>query len=141
MGDKRCRSVKLRRLSHCVAQDVCVTGTGADRPRRLRLLLDSNVVIAVEPFCGVSNGMPVGAELLRLANEQGHLLCVAPATQDDLLQGSDPLRRRQRLAELKKLHPAGSACGVRRRRRQVRADRAPTTPGTCASSPPSTQGQ
>ena len=105
MGDKRCRSVKLRRLSHCVAQDVCVTGTGADRPRRLRLLLDSNVVIAVEPFSGVlETDMPVGAELLRLANEQGHLLCVAPATQDDLLQGSDPLRRRQRLAELKKFH-------------------------------------
>src|SRR5687768_12733995 len=86
-------------------EDVCVTGIGADRSRRLRLLLDSNVVIAVEPYSGVlEDGLTAGARLLRLANEQGHLLCVAPATKDDLLQGRDPMRRRQRLAELEKFH-------------------------------------
>jgi hypothetical protein len=42
--------------------------------------------------------------LVRLANEQGHLLCAAPATRDNLLEGRDPKRRAQRLAELGKFH-------------------------------------
>lgn len=46
--------------------------------------------------------MPIAARLVQLANRQGHQLCVAPATQDDLLQGRDAARRRQRLAELEK---------------------------------------
>lgn len=81
-----------------------VTGT-TGRASRLRLLLDSNVVIAVEPYSGVLEaGIRSGARLLRLANEQGHLLCVAAATRDDLLEAKDPAQRAQRLAELEKFH-------------------------------------
>ncbi|QIK74708.1 GNAT family N-acetyltransferase [Nocardioides piscis] len=80
--------------------------TGAPgRPPRLRLLLDSNVVIAAEPYSGfLEPGMRSGARLLRLANEQGHLVCVARATQDEILGAKDPAKRSQRLAELEKFH-------------------------------------
>ncbi|MBO0843882.1 MAG: GNAT family N-acetyltransferase [Nocardioides sp.] len=78
---------------------------GSGRALRLRLLLDSNVVIAVEPYSGVLEpGMRSGAKLLRLANEQGQLLCVTVATRDDLLEAKDPAQRAQRLAELEKFH-------------------------------------
>lgn len=81
-----------------------MTGAGG-QASRLRLLLDSNVVIAVEPYSGVLEpGMRSGAQLLRLANEQGHLLCVAAATRDDLLEAKDAAQRAQRLAELEKFH-------------------------------------
>jgi len=69
----------------------------------LRLLLDSNVVVAAEPYAGVLEpNVGAAAELVRLAGELGHVLCVAPATRDDVLEGTDLLRRRQRLEELKK---------------------------------------
>jgi hypothetical protein len=72
-------------------------------PQRLRLLLDTNVYIAVEPFeGGTEAGLARGATLVRLAFEQGHTLLVHPATRDDLLEGKDPGRRRQRLGELQK---------------------------------------
>lgn len=78
---------------------------GGDGSERLKFLLDSNVVIAVEPFSGELEGnLELGVRFLRLASEQGHLLCVAPATRDDLLEGKDAVRRRQRLAELGKFH-------------------------------------
>ncbi|MBZ5735640.1 GNAT family N-acetyltransferase [Nocardioides sp. TRM66260-LWL] len=81
-----------------------MTGS-ASQASRLRLLLDSNVVIAVEPYGGVlESGMRSAVKLLRLANEQGHLLCVAPATRDDVLQVKDVTKREQRLAELEKFH-------------------------------------
>jgi hypothetical protein len=108
-----------------MAQDVHVTAAGVSHSRRLRLLLDSNVVIAVEPYSGVlESDMPMGARLVRLANEQGHLLCVAPATWDDLLEGKDPVRRRQRLAELAKFHtleeaPVSSALAEKAGRSQA----------------------
>lgn len=80
-----------------------------DRPR-LRLLLDSNVVVAAEPYAGaLEPNMSTAADLVRLAGELGHVLCVAPATHDDVLEGADLRRRRQRLEELKKfsqLHEA-----------------------------------
>jgi len=82
----------------------CVT-SATGQASRLRLLLDSNVVIAVEPYSGVLEaGMRSGAKLLRLANEQGHLLCVAAATRDDLLEAKDAAQRAQRVAELEKFH-------------------------------------
>jgi GNAT superfamily N-acetyltransferase len=69
------------------------------------LLLDSNVVIAVEPYAGsLEPSTSTAATLVRLASEQGHLVCVAPATRDDLLEGSDARRRGQRIAELGKFH-------------------------------------
>lgn len=79
-----------------------MVGTLGD-PGRLRLLMDSNVFIAVEPYAGhLEEQFTDAARLVRLANELGHILCIAPATRDDLLQGKDPDRRRQRLAELSK---------------------------------------
>jgi hypothetical protein len=70
---------------------------------RLRLLLDTNVFIAVEPFDGSTEaGLSRCATLVRMASEQGHTLLVHPATRDDLREGKDPKRRQQRLAELEK---------------------------------------
>lgn len=72
-------------------------------PPRLRLLLDTNVFIAVEPFAGTAEtGLARGAVLVRLAVEQGHTLFVHPAIGDDLREGADLTRRQQRLAELAK---------------------------------------
>jgi hypothetical protein len=66
-------------------------------------LLDSNIVVAAEPYAGaIEPNMRPAAELMRRAGELGHVLCVAPATRDDVLENIDPVRRRQRLAELQK---------------------------------------
>lgn len=70
---------------------------------RLRFLMDTNVFIALEPYAGgMESGIEPAAELMRLTNKQGHRLFVHPATRDDLLQGADPIRRSQALAELSK---------------------------------------
>lgn len=69
----------------------------------LRLLIDSNFFITLEPYAGdLERGHAAAAEVVRLAVEQGHKVFVHPATRDDLLEGTDPLRRGQRLAEMKK---------------------------------------
>lgn len=82
-----------------------MTPVGGGETERLKFLLDSNIIIAVEPFSGdLERNLEAGTTFLRLAGEQGHLLCVAPATRDDLVQGKDPVRRRQRIAELAKFH-------------------------------------
>jgi len=82
-----------------------MSSRGEAQPARLRLLLDSNVVIALEPYAGaLEPSLASAARLVRLANEQGHLLCVAPATLDDLRQSGDVTRRVQRIAELEKFH-------------------------------------
>ncbi len=73
---------------------------GSSRVTKLRFLLDTNVFIAVEPYAGVmERGLQPGAELLRLAAEQGHVLLLHPATYDDIREDKDALRRAQRLAE------------------------------------------
>jgi hypothetical protein len=70
---------------------------------RLKLLLDSNVVVAAEPYAGsMEANVELATALVRLAGEFGHILCVAPATRDDVLQNLDPERKKQRLAELMK---------------------------------------
>lgn len=75
----------------------------AETPLSLRFLIDTNVVIALEPFDGgMEAGLSAAARLVRLANEQGHRILVHPATRDDLREGKDPSRRAQRLAELAK---------------------------------------
>lgn len=80
--------------------------TGGEEWKRLKFLLDTNFVIAVEPYSGdLEVNAEVAASFVRVANEQGHLLCVAPATRDDLLEGQDKRRRHQRLTELEKFHP------------------------------------
>jgi GNAT superfamily N-acetyltransferase len=69
----------------------------------LRLLMDTNVFIAIEPFDGgTEKGLALGAKLVRLVGEQGHILLVHPATVDDVQQGKDERRKRQQLAELDK---------------------------------------
>lgn len=74
------------------------------RPR-LKLLLDSNIVVAAEPFAGAMEAnVGLATTLLRLAGEQGHLLCVAPATRDDVLENLDSARGNQRVVELQKFH-------------------------------------
>lgn len=76
---------------------------GTNDPTRLRLLLDTNVFIAVEPFSGnLEHGMAPAARLVRAASEGKHQLVVHPATRDDLKQDTDTSRRKQRLAELDK---------------------------------------
>jgi len=88
-----------------IGQHGPVTVTGGGRPSRLRLLLDTNVVIAAEPYGGhLETNVSVAARLVRLANEQGHLMVVASATREDLLMGRDPARLKQRLVELEKFH-------------------------------------
>jgi hypothetical protein len=78
-----------------------VTGQPAVTP--LRLLVDSNFYIALEPYGGaIEPGQEAAAEVVRLAAVQGHKLFVHPATRDDLLQAKDPVLRAQRLAELQK---------------------------------------
>jgi GNAT superfamily N-acetyltransferase/rRNA-processing protein FCF1 len=72
------------------------------------------VFIAVEPFYGSTEaGLERGATLVRLASEQGHTLFVHPATRDDLYEGKDHDRRRQRLAELQK-YPMLAECRITR---------------------------
>src|SRR5262245_37050282 len=80
-----------------------VAADAAIAERRLRLLLDTNVFIAVEPYAGAMEpGVVPAAQLVQLASAQGHSLLVHPATQDDLLEGRDRDRRAQQLAELAK---------------------------------------
>lgn len=82
-----------------------MTAPAPDLAARLKLMLDTNILVAAEPFDGrLEPAIEQAARLLRLANEQGHLLCVAAATREDMLEGRDPVRRRQRLAELDKFH-------------------------------------
>jgi len=70
---------------------------------RFRLLLDSNVLFAAEPFAGrLEPGFSPVAELLRIASEQGQAVLIHPASLDDAREDKDLDRRRQRLAELGK---------------------------------------
>jgi L-amino acid N-acyltransferase YncA len=95
-------------MRKCVEHDPACASIGAvttqpPAPPRLRLLIDTNVCIAVEPYAGtLEPQLTAASELLRLVNQQGHRILVHPATRDDLLEGQDAARRTQRLAELKK---------------------------------------
>jgi hypothetical protein len=83
-----------------------VTGgsSGANpAPPRTRFLLDTNAFIALEPYAGqMEAGLAPAAVFLRLAMRQGHQIFVHPASQDELVGGSDPTRAQQRIAELGK---------------------------------------
>lgn len=85
----------------------------------LRMLLDTNVFIAIEPFEGViESGLTRGATLVRLAAEQGHTLFVHPAVRDDLTQARNLRKRQQALAELNKypmLHESGVTASLKQR--------------------------
>jgi GNAT superfamily N-acetyltransferase len=78
-------------------------GTGTDLSYPLRLLMDTNVFIALEPFAGLTEPtLQPATRLLRSIAEQGHRLFVHPAVADDLREGRDQSRRAQQLAELDK---------------------------------------
>jgi hypothetical protein len=82
-------------------EPMSVLGGAAAAP--LRLLIDSNFYITLEPYGGkIEPRQKSAAEVVRLAAEQGHKLFVHPATRDDLLEATDPVLRAQRLAELEK---------------------------------------
>lgn len=68
-----------------------------------RYLLDTNAFIALEPFAGqIEPGMGPAASFMRLAMKQGNRVFVHPASRDELIEGRNADRVRQRLAELAK---------------------------------------
>ena len=86
--------------------------TKSGHPQRLRLLLDTNVFIAVEPFYGSTEaGLARGATLVRLAAEQGHTLLGASPQHAMTFARARTLRALQRLAELQK-YPMLAECRI-----------------------------
>lgn len=72
----------------------------------MAFLIDSNVVIAAEPFNGrLEEARPAVSSFLRLAAQNGHHVFVHPATYDDLAETRDPAQRAQNLAAYEK-YPA-----------------------------------
>ncbi|WP_231476472.1 GNAT family N-acetyltransferase [Rhodococcus sp. UNC23MFCrub1.1] len=72
-------------------------------PSPLRFLLDTNAFIAMEPYDGfLEDELDAATTVMRLAQKQGHLLLVHPATRDELGGGANKPRTAQRLAELAK---------------------------------------
>jgi len=65
----------------------------------MAFLIDTNVVIAAEPFDGhIEDGHAAVITFLRLAIEHGHRIYVHPATKDDLRENTSEGRRTQKLA-------------------------------------------
>ncbi|GAA1968978.1 hypothetical protein [Microbacterium deminutum] len=72
----------------------------------MSFLIDSNVVIAAEPFNGqLEELQPVVSTFLRIAGEHGHKVYVHPATLDDFKETADRVHREQNLAAYAK-YPA-----------------------------------
>lgn len=72
----------------------------------MSFLIDSNVVIAAEPFKGqLEDLQPVVSSFMRIASEHGHKVYVHPATLDDLRETSDEAHRAQNIAGYSK-YPA-----------------------------------
>lgn len=72
----------------------------------MSFLIDSNVVIAAEPFSGrLEENHSVVSKFLRIAGEHGHAVFVHPATRDDLTETRDDAHRKQNLAAYEK-YPA-----------------------------------
>lgn len=72
----------------------------------MTFLIDSNVVIAAEPFNGqLEELQPDVSAFMRTAAQHGHKVFVHPATLDDLNETSDPSHRAQNLAAFSK-YPA-----------------------------------
>lgn len=88
----------------------------------MSFLIDSNVVIAAEPFNGqLEQLQPVVSTFLRLASEHGHKVYVHPATRDDLAETTDPAHRKQNLAAYGK-YPSLTEIAVSSRVRDVFPD-------------------
>jgi hypothetical protein len=78
-------------------------GGAGDVPSLIRFLLDTNAIIALEPFDGqIEAGMGPAAAFMRLATKQRHHIFVHPASRDELAGGKDPVRVKQRIAEIGK---------------------------------------
>jgi len=74
--------------------------SGGDVPGPLRLLLDTNIFIAAEPYSGALEAeIHTVNAMLRLASEQQHQVFLHPVTREEVLGGNDPDRVRQREAE------------------------------------------
>ena len=87
----------IRRVVQGMPHHECMSVDEGVGPGRLKFLLDSNVVIAVR---AVRRGLRPGRwwPLVWSAwlTSEGHLLCVAQATRDDLAEGRDGERRARR---------------------------------------------
>ena len=82
---------------------MCGVASGGNGAATTRFLLDTNVIIALEPYAGrIEAGLTPAATLVRLAMKQGHHILVHPASRDEVVGGDDPARGAQRLAELGK---------------------------------------
>lgn len=69
----------------------------------MTFLIDSNVVIAAEPFNGrLEELQPDVSAFIRIAAKHGHGVFVHPATLDDLKETSDPVHRKQNIAAFDK---------------------------------------
>lgn len=74
-----------------------------DSGARLKLLLDTNAFIALEPTSTTTEvGLLSGVELLRLADDGGHGIYLAAATRTDLARDRDVARRNARLKMMSK---------------------------------------
>lgn len=69
-------------------------------PSRLRILIDTNVLIPAEPFA--SEVDPSVAALISFAHHHGHEIVVHPANRDDLVRTRNSGERGQKLAALAK---------------------------------------
>lgn len=73
-----------------------------DRPN-LTFLLDTNAIIALEPFAGSMELTQASlARFVASAQENGHRIVAHPANRDDLLETADEGHRNQNLAALRK---------------------------------------
>ncbi len=71
--------------------------------RAMSFLIDTNVIIAAEPFAGgLERVQPHVSRFLSHATKHGHTVWVHPASSDDLSQTRDPAHRRQNLAAFRK---------------------------------------
>jgi GNAT superfamily N-acetyltransferase len=69
----------------------------------MTFLIDSNVVIAAEPFKGqLEELQPDVSAFMRIASQHGHTFMVHPATLDDLRETTDPVHRKQNVAAFRK---------------------------------------
>lgn len=71
--------------------------------RAMSFLIDTNVIIAAEPFAGnLEQLQPQVSRFLSQTTKHGHTVWVHPASRDDLLQTTDPDHRKQNLAAFAK---------------------------------------
>lgn len=71
--------------------------------RSMAFLIDTNMIIAAEPFAGkLESWQDQVSRFLSLATKHDHKVWVHPASHDDLMETADPVHRVQNLAAFKK---------------------------------------